>query len=129
MTRDYTDFPGLSGLYLQDSYVVDIVEKKPGEFEFVLEAVLLREHPAYRSPVAGEQHCYADGALIFTEVTAVDWLHRSSRRYKDATGTEDLGNIDSLTNSDGVYSVAGDWGKVLITSSVDPRFEFTDSRG
>ncbi|WP_245663197.1 hypothetical protein [Nocardia inohanensis] len=121
MTRNYTDYPSLAGIYLEDSYVMDIVEE-PGEFKFVLEAVLTPDHPHYHDPAIGEQYCYADGALVFSEVTAVDWVDRSYQKYKDATGTEDLGNIDSLTGTDGVYSVQGDWGKVLISSSVDPRF-------
>ncbi|WP_067819196.1 hypothetical protein [Nocardia inohanensis] len=121
MARDYTDYPALSGIYLEDSYVLDIVEE-PGGFRFVLEAVLTPERPNYRNPISGEQYCYVEAELIFTNVSAVEWLDRSDRRSGDATGTEDLGNIDALTWADGVYSAEGDWGIVRIRSSTDPEF-------
>ncbi len=121
MTRDYTDYPSLAGLYLEDSYVMDIVQSD-SEITFVLEAVLTPEHPEYHPPIAGEQYCYTDGDLVFGEVLGIEWVDRSFRKYKDATGTEDLGNIDSLTNSEGIYSVAGDWGNVRIRTNSDPHF-------
>ncbi len=121
MTRNCADYPSLAGLYLEDSYVMDIVESDSG-ITFVLEAVLTPEHPEYHPPVAGEQYCYADGNLVFGDVLGIEWVDRSFQKYKDATGTEDMGNIDSLTNSEGVYSVIGDWGDVRIRSNSDPQF-------
>lgn len=121
MTQDYTDYPSLSHLYLEDSYVVDVVEDS-AELKFILEAVLTPEHPRYHEPAKNEQYCYLDGVLVFAPVARVEWLKRSFREYKDVSGTADLGNIDSLTNSDGVYSVEGDWGMVRIWSSADPQF-------
>ncbi|WP_433577957.1 hypothetical protein [Nocardia brasiliensis] len=121
MIRDYPDFPSLSGIYLEDSYVIDI-RAGGSEVRFVLEAVLTPEHPCYRAPASGEKHAYLYGDLVFWDVQGVEWLDRSFQRYVDATGTEDLGNIDSLTNQDGVYSVIGDWGSVRIRSNVDPEF-------
>ncbi|MFF3225007.1 hypothetical protein ACFYV7_19600 [Nocardia suismassiliense] len=103
---------------------MDIVESAR-EFRFVLEAVLMPEHPYYRPPVAGDQYCYADGDLVFSEVRGVEWVDRSFQKYKDATGTEDLGNIDSLTSSEGIYTVMGDWGRVRIHSSADPEFRIS----
>jgi hypothetical protein len=121
MTRDYSDYASLSGIYLEDSYVMDIVES-PSELRFVLEAVLTPEHPQYHPPNVGEQYCYVDGELVFALVNHIEWIDRSFQKYKDATGTEDMGNIDSLTNADGVYSAEGDWGRVRIWSSEDPKF-------
>ncbi|MFC9432325.1 hypothetical protein [Nocardia sp. NPDC057030] len=115
------DYPSLSGIYLADSYVLDIVEGS-AEVRFVLEAVLTPEHLRYHSPAPGEQYCYIGGELVFTEVRSVEWLDRSAQKYSDATGVEDLGNIDSLTGSEGVYSVNGDWGNIRIRSDADPEF-------
>ncbi|MFI6216269.1 hypothetical protein ACIBCD_30105 [Nocardia brasiliensis] len=120
--RDYTDFPNLAGVYLEDSYVIGIRESR-SEVRFVLEAVLTPGHPCYRAPMPGEKHAYLDGELVFCDVQGVEWLDRSFQRYVDATGAEDLGNIDSLTSRDGVYSVIGDWGSVRIRSNVDPEFK------
>ncbi|HET6424385.1 hypothetical protein [Nocardia aurea] len=121
MTRDYTDFPELSHLYLEDSYVLKIVEG-PTELRFFLEAVLTPGSPDYHDPKQGEQYCYQNGELIFLDVRSVKWVARSMHEYRDATGSEDLGNIDSLIERDGIYEVEGDWGRVEISSARDPQF-------
>ncbi|MFI1239495.1 hypothetical protein [Nocardia salmonicida] len=121
MTRDYTDFPELSHLYLEDSYVLKIVES-PTEVRFFLEAVLTPGSSDYRDPKSGEQYCYQNGELIFLNVRSVKWVARSMHKHRDATGSEDLGNIDSLIERDGIYEVEGDWGRVEISSARDPRF-------
>lgn len=123
---DYAEMPGLSGLYLEDSYVLGIAESA-GRLRFSMSAVLTPEHPAYRDPLPGEQYCYADGALVFSGVAHTDWLERSTQRYVDATGETDLGNIDSLTSADGTYEVAGDWGRVRIRCARPPRFTLRDA--
>jgi hypothetical protein len=122
----YAEMPGLSALYLEDSYVLDIVEAA-GRLTFSMSAVLTPEHPAYRDPLPGEQYCYANGALEFSDVAHTEWLERSTRRYVDATGETDLGNIDSLTSADGTYEVAGDWGRVRVRCAGAPRFSLRDA--
>ena len=119
---NYTLFPALAGVFLEDSFVLDI-EQSPGKFAFHLEAVLTPDHPLYHDPRPGEQHCYADGDLIFQNPLHVLWLRRSTNRYIDAAGQEDLGNIDSLTVESNIYHVEGDWGTVKIESADGPRFE------
>jgi hypothetical protein len=123
---EYAELPGLSDLYLEDSYVLDIVESA-GRLTFSMLAVLTPEHPAYHDPRPGEQYCYAGGALVFSDVAHIDWLERSTQRYVDATGEIDLGNIDSLTTTDGMYEVAGDWGRVRIRCAGPPRFTMRDA--
>ncbi|MEU2014141.1 hypothetical protein [Nocardia sp. NPDC019302] len=125
MTRDYADYPVLSDLYLEDSYVLEVIER-PTEVVFVLDAVLTPEHSMYRAPGAGEQYCYVRGDLIFENASRVEWLEKSFRKYKDASGSEDMGNIDVLTNTDGVYYLEGDWGKVRIWSADDPQFVISE---
>jgi hypothetical protein len=122
----YAEMPGLSDLYLEDSYVLDIVEAAD-TLTFSMSAVLTPEHAAYHEPFPGEQHCYANGALVFSEVAQTEWLERSTQRYADATGETDLGNIDSLTSADGTYEVAGDWGRVRIRCARPPRFTIRDA--
>jgi hypothetical protein len=120
---DYKNFPGLVGVFLEDSYVLGISES-PEQLSFRLDAVLTPEHPAYHPPRPGEQYCYADGTLIFGDVASVEWLRRSSSHYTDASGEEDLGNIDILTVAGGTFTVEGDWGEVRI-SGAQPRFELS----
>jgi hypothetical protein len=122
---DYTQYPNLRGVYLEDSFVLGITET-PGHFTFTLEAVLTPEHPDYHDPLPGEQYCYAEGELIFADASRVEWLKRSTNRYVDAAGHEDLGNIDSLTSDHHTFVVEGDWGEVRIHSVSQPRFELAN---
>ncbi|EME22356.1 hypothetical protein [Rhodococcus triatomae] len=121
MTSDYSTLPGFSGVYLEDSFVLSI-DEQPQQFSFELEAVLRPEHPDYHPPLPGEQFCYADARLIFDDVSDVEWLARSTRRYTDASGNEDLGNIDSLiVEEQDCYLIEGDWGRVRIRCPRAPR--------
>jgi hypothetical protein len=119
---DYKSFRGLAGVFLEDSYVLGISESSE-QIVFHLDAVLTSEHPAYHSPRPGEQYCYEKGSLVFPDVTRVEWFRRNgSSRYTDASGEEDLGNIDTLTVDGGAVVAEGDWGAVRI-SGEQPRFE------
>jgi hypothetical protein len=120
---DYTNFPGLTGVFLEDSYVLGISESE-GKVAFRLDAVLTPEHAGYHPPNPGEQYCYANGDLVFPDVTGVVWEKRSSTHYTDASGEEDLGNIDILKVDGDAFAVEGDWGSVRI-SSAQPRFELS----
>jgi hypothetical protein len=121
---DYKSFPGLVGVFLEDSYVLGISESSE-QVVFQLDAVLTPEHPAYHSPRPGEQYCYVNGSLVFPDVTVVEWLKRSSNHYTDASGEEDLGNIDILKVDGDSFVVEGDWGTVRISGG-RPRFDLTD---
>lgn len=126
VTSDYSTLPGFGGVYLEDSFVMSI-DEQPHQFSFELEAVLRPEHPNYHPPLPGEQFCYANARLFFGDVTDVEWLTRSDSRFTDASGEEDLGNIDSLVveNSD-QYLAEGDWGRVRIRCASTPRLVIAD---
>jgi len=117
---DYSQFPGLAGVYLEDSYVLDISEA-PGQLTFNLDAVLTPESPAYQAPRAGEHYCYAVGRLIFTDVKQLDWGRTNENHFRDASGEEDLGNIDILRWDGDSIVAEGDWGEVRVKSA-PPRF-------
>jgi hypothetical protein len=121
---DYNSFPGLAGVFLEDSYVLGITESSE-QVVFRLDAILTPEHPTYHSPRPGEQYCYENGSLVFPGVTRVEWLKRGSNHYTDASGEGDLGNIDILTVDGDTVVVEGDWGVVQI-SGATPRFELVD---
>ena len=56
---DYKSFPGLAGVFLEDSYVLGISESSE-LLVFHLDAVLTPEHSAYHSPRPGEHYCEGD---------------------------------------------------------------------
>lgn len=113
---DYGKFPGLAGVYLEDSYVLAIAESAD-RLSFRLDAVLTPDSPAYHAPRPGEQYCYAMASLVFPHVKGIEWLARADRHYTDATGEEDLGNIDTLEVTDDLFVAEGDWGRVRIRGS------------
>ena len=126
--KNYTDFPDLTNVYLEESFVLAI-DDAPTSLSFRLEAVLAQPHPRYREPQRGEAHCYADAVLTIADATRIEWITRSSRTHRDATGEEDLGNIDSLQQHGNHYEIFGDWGYVRIHSTTAPRLDFTQEPG
>lgn len=123
---DYPTVADLSAVYLEDSYVLQLVEE-PGTVRFRLEAVLTPEHPAYHPPNNGEQYCYAMGWLVFSGVENVEWKRRSAAHSVDATGEVDLGNIDYMKREAEAWVLGGDWGDVVIVTRADPQFILDDS--
>jgi hypothetical protein len=121
---NYTDFPDLANVYLEDSFVLG-VEETPTSLSFRLEAVLTRSHPHYHQPQPDEAHCYADAVLTIADATKIEWVARSSQTSRDVTGEEDLGNIDSLQRHDDRYEISGDWGHVRIYSTTAPQLTLT----
>ncbi|WP_226862914.1 hypothetical protein [Mycolicibacterium baixiangningiae] len=103
--------------------MLDIIETA-AQFVFRLDAVLTPQHPAYLPPPAGQRHCYARGELTIPDVVCIEWVTRTNRRYTDADGEKDLGNIDILRPEEGVVTVEGDWGRVRIAAA-QPIFELS----
>jgi hypothetical protein len=114
--EDYFNLPGFSGIYLEDSYVLDIVQSSDA-LVFKMEFVLREEHELYSPPKAGEQYCYKRGRLVFPNARNITWLRRTMNPIKDATGSIDYGNIDSFYVSEGRYHLEGEWGAVVVESS------------
>ncbi|WP_211347099.1 hypothetical protein [Saccharothrix australiensis] len=117
---NYADIDTLSSVYLEDSFVLEILEPS-GEPSFRGEFVLTENHPRYSTPASGEQYCYADGMLTFPNVTRVEWVRRSTRHFTDAAGEEDLGNIDYLDRVDDYWLIGGDWGEARVFTEGAPR--------
>jgi hypothetical protein len=119
--KNYSDFDSMAHIYLEDSYVIDIVESED-MLSFKLIAVLTPGHPLYTPPLLNEHHCYMDGRLIFSNVRRVTWLNRTDIQYHDSGGEPDRGNIDSLVWTGEAFYVEGDWGQVLIQTDNPPEF-------
>jgi hypothetical protein len=112
----YEKIYGLKDVYLEDSYVQGIVEMG-GDLTFVLLAVLCEEHPSYEPPPQNEQHCYRMATLVFPRVRAIRWVLRSQRKFRDAEGAVDLGNIHVLRAEHGAFHLEGEWGILDVASN------------
>ncbi|MFI8481874.1 hypothetical protein ACIGCM_15025 [Pseudomonas sp. NPDC078700] len=110
---NYYEILPLSNFYLEDSYVLSIIEVA-GALIFELEAVLTKSHPQYEEPKKGEQYCYRKVSLRFFNVDSIEWFDRRFIGFEDSAGELDYGNIDSFVVGDGSYTLSGDWGMVII---------------
>ncbi len=63
----YWRLGGLEDVYLEDSWVLDIVAR-PGTVRFDMDFVLRESHGSYHAPTPGEQYCYKRGRLLFFDV-------------------------------------------------------------
>ena len=112
----YAKLPGLKDVYLEDSYVLSVVEDA-GTFKLTLQIVLNEAHPSYKKPVL-ERYAYRLGVLEFRDVASVRWSRRSKKKYRDADGRVDYGNVDVFyrerENNVDVYHLEGDWGVVDV---------------
>ena len=120
--RPYTAIDVLQHVYLEDSYVLDVVAR-PGLVTFSLDVALTPEHELYEKP-STEQHSYRRAKMIFDGVRELVWNYDGYRPARDATGEIDWGNIDSFLVQDGRYSLEGDWGRMeLVCENVDFNFD------
>ncbi len=114
---NYYEFVGFSGVYLEDSFVLQISESDT-ELVFDMEFVLTEDHPLFEEKKVGEQYCYRKGKLLFSGVSSVHWMKKSDLYFRDANDEEDYGNIDVFRKiSNEVYNLSGDWGELNISAS------------
>ena len=112
----YTRIAGFEHLYLEDSYVLDLVAR-PGRFTVTAEIVLTAEHPDYRPPGVDEQYCFRRGHIEFASVRRLTWSGQGAPPAIDASGTVDYGTIDALRRVGGVTYLEGDFGMVQVESA------------
>jgi hypothetical protein len=112
----YHHLPGFEHVYLEDTYVLDIVEE-PTQLVFTLEVVLTEGHPLYQGPSIEAQYCYREALLKFSDIKKIIWTSRHFQAFTDASGSVDYGNIDIFYKSGFTYHLEGDWGSVNIESS------------
>lgn len=111
----YFEWDDFKNIYLEDSFVVDIVESDD-QISFIVEMVLAEDHPMYSSPRAGERYCYKKGKILFEGLESARWLSRNIQPFTDADDNEDYGNIDCFDLSSKGYHLLGDWGEVILRS-------------
>lgn len=113
--REYYELNEFENIYLEDSYVLGVLEKDDA-IEFEVDMVLTEKHPLYEIRPGNEQYCYRKAKIIFSEVQDVEWNEKRMEKFTDATGEVDYGNIDELYFENGTYYLVGDWGRVKIKS-------------
>ena len=112
----YSDvFAPLAHIYLEDSWVLAL-RQSDTTLAFDLDVVLTEGHPEYTGPAAGEQYDYRRARL--TLQGAVTCTLSGRPPATDATGEQDLGNIDSwLIDDAGTSLLAGDWGEAQVANA------------
>lgn len=114
--QPYSEFRGFEEFYLEDSFILDVIAR-PGSLMFVVEMILRENHPAYRPPIQGEQHCYRRGRIAFGGVRRLTWLATDVEPARDATGDIDFGGFDEFGLDGRTYILAGDFGKLELEAS------------
>jgi hypothetical protein len=123
--RYYEAFSDLAGVYLEDSWVLEVAPSDHG-LSFRLEAVLTPEHPLYEPPKPGEQHCYRTGWLSVGGETPMDIRLSGNCPATDATGEPDFGHVDAfvLNPAANRWELEGDWGQATVRNpEVTLRFD------
>ena len=113
----YFEHAALNGIYLEDSYVLDVSASR-GLLAITVEFVLTPEHPSYAPRLAGEAYCYRTGVLVFEGVTDLNWTGQlASHPSQDPDGSIDYGNIDALTIDGNHYTVEGNLGMIDLRAA------------
>ncbi len=124
---NYHELDEFKDVLLEDSFVIGIKESEV-EISFSSELVLRENHPMHRPPKIGEQHCYQDADIIFSNVRHIEWLEKNNSSFTDANGSVDYGNIDIFQFSSKGYYLEGDWGRIRISSDTPTiRYQVVDS--
>ncbi len=103
----------LRNVYLEDSYVLDIVEESDS-IVFEMELVLRKGHSLYHLPKPSEKYCYKKGALRFLSCSSKKLELSNQRPSVDASGETDLGNIDWFEKISETAFLEGCWGKLEV---------------
>jgi hypothetical protein len=113
--QHYSELEELAGLYLEDSWVLDVVAR-PGLLRLEADLVLREIHPFFRAPLVNEQYCYRRGVLVFTGVTRLEWDGQGLTPAHDSTGQIDYGSIDVMSFVNSKYRIEGDFGVLEVTA-------------
>ncbi|MEV8565608.1 hypothetical protein AB0436_08525 [Streptomyces sp. NPDC051322] len=114
---DYPSLDGFENVYLEDSFVLGITAS-PARLALELDLVLTPGHPAYTTPVPGEQHCYVKATIEFLNVRRLEWTEQGTPPAVDASGSVDYGGVDALHWNGAAFHLEGDWGKADVESSL-----------
>jgi len=115
--RSYTELRQLRFLYLEDSYVLDVVAE-PGTLVLKVDLVFTEDHPDYRPPAPGDRYAYTRGELKFSGVSRLTWSGQGAQPAVDASGERDYGCVDSLEFEGSRYRIEGDFGIIDLEAEL-----------
>lgn len=125
----YSQIPGFEGVYLEDSWVLQII-REANSLVFVVDLVLRESHPSYSSPTTGEQYCYRRAQVTFGSLRSLRWESGVSRAATDASGETDLGSFDEFRVRADAYALSGDFGSIVLAADAPIiRFTYGTSQG
>jgi len=125
-TESYESIPALTGLDLEESYVLDVFVLETSVV-FTLDLVLTPGNGEYALPRPGEQHCFRRARIEINDARSVRWVTKIMRAFRDSTGEADYGCIDSWLLDGDLAVISGDWG-VLEVEGGAVRLELDESR-
>ena len=117
----WRELPTFQGIDLEDSWIRGWhYDRENQRLVFDVELSLWPGHPAYEAPRPKEWTCYKHGQVVFSEVDSLEGLadQESILPTIDSDGTADFDSFDGLQMIDGVYEVAGAFGKVRLTANM-----------
>ncbi|PIR55489.1 hypothetical protein COU74_00950 [Candidatus Peregrinibacteria bacterium CG10_big_fil_rev_8_21_14_0_10_36_19] len=95
MDNNYIKIKDFENIYLEDSWIVDIIVK-PSKIEIYLEIVLTTGHINYKAPSKTDQYCYQKGIIMFDEIKEIYWDQSNIQKSTDSLNNIDYGNIDTF---------------------------------
>ncbi|MBP1677380.1 MAG: hypothetical protein H6Q20_1939 [Bacteroidetes bacterium] len=112
--ENYFEWKHFNDIYLEDSYVLEIIESDTN-LVFKMELVLLENNPLYTTPLPNEQYCYYLGKIEFRETDILMWIDKNKISPSiDLNNEIDYGNIDALYKEGDIYFIEGDFGKISL---------------
>ncbi len=118
MRKLYWELEGFQDLYLEDSWVLDVVAQ-PATLRVRCNLVLRESHPLFSGPKPGEQYCYRAGTVLFDNVTELHWVDHPRLEFQavDANGERDFGSFEVFGVEGNRYKLVGDFGAIELTSA------------
>lgn len=113
----YSNVPALAQLYLEDSFILDVLSDDQG-LRFKVDLVLSPGHLSYHEPRQGEKYCYEQGWISIAHPRSVHWIRRTMRPFRDASDEIDFGSIDSWQVDGDITHIEGNWGEVEVAGGI-----------
>lgn len=124
--KDYYELNGFENIYLEDSYVLDIIDNFEEEVViFLLDLVLLETHDLYKQPENDEKYFYKKGKIVFECILSLLWHEKTFEKTKALKLKNiDFGNVDIFVYENDKYNLSGDWGNLTIKTNHPPYIEW-----
>lgn len=125
---DWKEMKEFAGIDLNDSFVLSWNYGKQNIL-IELEASVWPESKHYKALKCGEYTCYRKAIIEVTNAKSVEGMlkQESAEPIIDPDGSEDYGNIDSLSVINGCFNITGAFGNVSVEGG-ELKFFFIDDQ-